>query len=57
MLARVLLSKFIYIFKNPRLCFATAIHNLKCLKITHIWLIWDQKFTNIDVKTLIYLFI
>ena len=26
------------------LCLATAIHNIKWLKITHIYLIWDQTF-------------
>ena len=33
------------------LCLATAIQNLKWLKITHtcIYLIWDQTFTNVDV--------
>ena len=34
----LLLREFIYIVKHLRLCLATAIHNLKCLKITHICL-------------------
>ena len=32
---------------------ATAIHNLKWLKITHICLIWNHTFANIDVKKVI----
>ena len=31
------------------LCLATAIHNLKWLKITHICLILEHTFSNIDV--------
>ena len=31
------------------LCLATAIHNLKWLKITQICLIWEKTFTNLDV--------
>ena len=27
----------------------TAIHNFKCVKITHICFIWEQKFTILDV--------
>ena len=46
-LTLILLGKFILIFNHLRLCLATAIHNLKWLKITHICLIWDQTFTNV----------
>ena len=35
--------------RHFRLDLATAIHNQKWLKITHIWLILDQSFTNHDV--------
>ena len=31
-----------------------GIHNLKSLQITHICLIWDQTFTNVDVKIVIW---
>ena len=32
------------------LCLATATHNIKWAKITHICLIWDQTFANLDVQ-------
>ena len=35
--------------KLNKLCLATAIHNFKCVKITHICLMWDQAFPNLDV--------
>ena len=38
-----------WIVNHLRLCLATAIHNLKWVKITHICLIWDKTLTNIDV--------
>ena len=31
------------------MCFATAIHNFELVKTTHICLIGDYKFANIDV--------
>ena len=31
------------------LCLATAIHNIKWVKITHIGLIWDISFASPDV--------
>ena len=34
----ILLSLFIWIFNHLRLCLATAIHNLKWVKITHEYL-------------------
>ena len=33
------------------LCLANVTHNFKGLKITHIWLIWDQKFENWSLNT------
>ena len=45
----ILINKLIYIFNHLWLCLATAIPNLKLLKITHICLIWDETFTNLDV--------
>ena len=33
---------------------ATATHNFKCVKIIHIYLISDQTFVNLYVKTLIW---
>ena len=33
------------------LCLATATHNIKWLKITDLYLIWDQTFANIAVQT------
>ena len=45
----ILLSTFIYIFNHLKLCIATAMHNLKWLKITDICLIWDQTLLNLDV--------
>ena len=38
--------------KNPptwKLCLATATHNFKWVKITHICLIWKQTFALFDV--------
>ena len=43
----------ILIFTHLKLCLATAIHNFKWVKITHICLIRDQTFTNFDVLTLV----
>ena len=31
-----------------KLCLATATHNFKWVKITHIFVVWEQKFENID---------
>ena len=45
----ILLSYFILFVNNLRLCLATAIRNLKWLKITHICLIWDQTCAYRDV--------
>ena len=45
----MLLNKLIEIFNHLMLCLATASHNIKWLKITHICLIWDQTFTDFDV--------
>ena len=42
-------SNLIYFFTHLKLCFATATHNFKWVKISHICLIWDQKFLNLDV--------
>ena len=41
------------IFIHLKLCLATASHNFKWVKITHICLIWDETFANLDVYTLI----
>ena len=49
MLTLILLSKFTKFFNHLKLRLATAIHSLKWLKITHICLIEDQTFTNVDV--------
>ena len=46
-----LLSSFILIFMHLKLCLATATHNFKWLKITHISLIIAQIFANVDVLT------
>ena len=40
------------IFMYLKLCLATATHIFKCENICHIFLIWDETFTNIDVLTL-----
>ena len=32
------------------LCLATATHNFKRVKITHIYLIWDQTFANLKFE-------
>ena len=39
----------IKIFTHLKLCLAAASHNFKWLKITHICLISEQTFANIDV--------
>ena len=41
----LLLSSLIKIVTLLKLRLATAIHNLKRVKITHIGLVWDQTFT------------
>ena len=41
------------IFTHLKLCVATATHNFKWAKITHICLFWDQQFANLDVEALI----
>ena len=33
------------------LCLATATHNIEWVTITHICLIWDQLFANLDIQT------
>ena len=38
-----------YIFTHFNLCLTTAIHNFKLVKTTHICLISDQTFANLDV--------
>ena len=43
------LNQIIRIFTLLQLCLATTTHNFKWVKITHICLIWDQRFANIDV--------
>ena len=45
-----MLSSIIKIFNHLRLCLATAIYNLKWLKITHIYLIWDKTFKILMFK-------
>ena len=43
-------AELIYlIFTHLKLCLATAIHNFKWVKISHICLILDQIFGNPDV--------
>ena len=42
-------------FTDLKLGLATMTQNFKWVKITHICLIWDQTFANIDVDTLISL--
>ena len=39
----------VWVLKHLKLCLAIAIHKLKWLKNTHICLIWNQTFTNLDV--------
>ena len=39
-----------YIFTHFKLCLATATHNFKWVKITHICLIGDRTFANLDVS-------
>ena len=43
------LSYLILIFTYLKLCLTTATHNFKWVKITHMCLIWDQTFANLDV--------
>ena len=47
------LNWIILISTHLMLCVATAILNFKWLKITHIRIIWDQKFANLDDEALI----
>ena len=42
------LTLFILIFIHLKLCLATATHNFKWLKITHIYLIRAQLYKNVD---------
>ena len=46
-LTLILLGSFIDIFSHLKLCLATATHNFKWLKITHICLICAQKYLQI----------
>ena len=46
----ILLSKFISVFTHLKLFPATATHNFIWVKVTHICLIWDQPFWNIDAE-------
>ena len=39
-------------FTDLKLCLATATHNFKSVKNTHVCLNWDQAFRNFDVLTL-----
>ena len=39
----------IQISAHLKLCLFTATRNLKWVKITHIWLILNQTFANLDV--------
>ena len=39
------------IFTHFKLCLATATHDIKWVKNTHICLIWEQTFPNFDVQT------
>ena len=43
------LNYIIWFFTHLKLCLATATHNIRWVKITHIVLIWDQTFANVDV--------
>ena len=36
-------------FTHLKLCIATATHNFKWVRITHICLIWDRAFASVDV--------
>ena len=62
-MTRVSMGKFQGIFIQPiklwnlisihlKLCLATTSHKFKWVKITHILLILDQTFANLDVQTL-----
>ena len=44
----------ISIFTHLKLCLASATHNFKWVKITHVCLIWDITKWNPHVKTLFY---
>ena len=37
-----------------KLCLAAATHNFKGVENTHIYLVLDQAFANLDIETLIY---
>ena len=41
-------NKYNLNFTHLKLCLATATHNFKRVKITHIWLPWDQPLANRD---------
>ena len=43
----ILLSYFFLIFTHLKLCPATATHNFKWLKITGLFLIWAQIYSQI----------
>ena len=43
-----LILLLIIFFTYLKLCLATATHNFKWLKITHICLIWDKSFAHLD---------
>ena len=45
------LSYFILLTTHLELSLATATHNFKWVKITHICFMWDQTFVNLDVYT------
>ena len=45
------LSYLFEIFTHLELCFSTATHNFKWVKISNIRLAWDQTFANRDVET------
>ena len=38
-------------FTHLKLCFATATHNFKWVKMTDICLMWDQQFADFYVST------
>ena len=38
----------IEMFTHLKLCLATAIHNFQSVKITYIYLFWNQTFANLD---------
>ena len=47
------LNQIIQIFAHLELCLATTIQNFELATITHICLIWDPTFVNLDVSTYI----